>query len=277
MSAESEMPRQLDRRNLLLGGAAALAAGGLSGRRARRGGRSSKRQRSSARSPGRRDRTHHGRSGRASELAGHHDDRLDTGQRLDLSQRVHVRLRAVRSDAKKTWGGSGVYSGGTSTTMRATVEVPAGALVREVEYYIFNNSGSNVVPDSWLYTPGQGTIASIGATATVASTGTITANRVLPPSSIGPYPLGSRLLLGLSTPTTGTVQINGARVGFSEGGAASGLLDAPIRAYDSARRRRPDRRRQRRGRSPCRRASSFRERPASSPTSPPSVVPASAS
>ncbi len=135
-------------------------------------------------------------------------------------------------NALKTWGGSGTYSAGTATSMRATVEIPAGALVRDIEYYIFNSSGSSVFPDTYLYVPGMGTISSIGASAAVASTGTITANRVTATQQ-GPYPLGARLLVSLSTPTAGTVQINGARVGFTQGAGATALLDTPVRAYDS--------------------------------------------
>ena len=135
-------------------------------------------------------------------------------------------------NAHKTWGGSGVYSAVTATAMRAIIDIPAGALVQDVEYYVFNDTGSSVFPDTYLYAPGQGTIASVGAGATIASTGTITANRAVV-SQQGPYPLGSKLLVSVSTPTSGALQINGARVGFTEGSGSVGLLPTPVRAYDS--------------------------------------------
>jgi hypothetical protein len=136
--------------------------------------------------------------------------------------------------SQRTWGGSGTYTAGTAGPLRATVEVPPGALVRDVEYYIFNNSGSSVSPDTYLYVAGTGQITSINAIVAVASGPSITATRVIIPAThCGPYPLGSRLLVGLATPTTGAVQINGARVGFTRGSGEIGLLDAPIRVYDS--------------------------------------------
>jgi hypothetical protein len=136
--------------------------------------------------------------------------------------------------SQRTWGGSGTYTAGSAGPLRATVEVPPGALVRDVEYYIFNNSGSSVFPDTYLYVAGTGEISSINASVAVASGPSITATRVvIPATHYGPYPLGSRLVISLTTPTAGTVQINGARVGFTRGSGGIGLLDAPVRVYDS--------------------------------------------
>jgi hypothetical protein len=135
--------------------------------------------------------------------------------------------------AGKTWGGNGVYSSGVGTTLRATMEIPPGALIKDVEYYIFNNSGSDFIPDSHIYVPGFGSISSIGASVVVPSNaGAVSASRAIV-SQQGPYPFGSRLLVSCSTPSTGTIQVNGARVGFVQGGAASGLFSTPIRVYDS--------------------------------------------
>ena len=65
-------------------------------------------------------------------------------------------------NAHKTWGGSGVYSAVTATSMRAIIDIPAGALLQDVEYYIYNNTGSSAFPDTYLYVPGQGTIVQRG-------------------------------------------------------------------------------------------------------------------
>jgi hypothetical protein len=136
--------------------------------------------------------------------------------------------------SQRTWGGSGIYTAGTSGPVRATVEIPPGALVRDVEYYVYNNSGSDVFPDTYLYVAGSGSLASIGASVAVPSGSAITAMRVVvPPTGYGAYPLASRVLVSLTTPTTATVQINGARVGFSQGSGGVGMFDTPIRAYDS--------------------------------------------
>jgi hypothetical protein len=139
----------------------------------------------------------------------------------------------------RTWdpgSGHGVYTPNASAALRATVEIPPGALVRDVEYYIYNSSGSPVVPDTYLFVAGTGPISSIFPTdkVSVPSSGSITATRaVVPAATYGPYPLASRLLVSLTTPTTGAVQINGARVGFTQGSGDIGLLSTPYRAYDS--------------------------------------------
>jgi hypothetical protein len=136
--------------------------------------------------------------------------------------------------AGRTWGGYGTYSGGRSTTMRATIEIPPGAVVQEVEYYIYNNSGSDLIPDTHVEVAGHGSIASIGATVVIPSQATIAAAQATVAAvGKGPYPFASRLLVSVATPSDGTVQINGARVAFSQGGGTVGLLKVPVRAYDS--------------------------------------------
>ncbi len=136
--------------------------------------------------------------------------------------------------AQPTWGGSGVYPAVASTALRAEFEIPAGTLVREIEYYVYNASGSNQQADAYLYVPGSGTISSISAGVSIPSGPGITANRVVvPPTSYGPYPVGSALLASIGLPSNGTVQINGVRVGFSNGAGDVGLLSTPLRAYDS--------------------------------------------
>lgn len=131
-----------------------------------------------------------------------------------------------------TWGGKGTYSASVATTLRATLEIPPGSLVRDVEYYIYNSSGSAVGVDTHLYVPGQGSISSVGASVSVPSTGTITATRAAV-SQQGPYPAGARLLISVSTPTTAQVQINGARVGFSNGTGMLGVRNKLTRVYTS--------------------------------------------
>lgn len=136
--------------------------------------------------------------------------------------------------AQKTWGGQGTYSGVNSSAMRATCEVPAGALLREVEFYISNNTAAAVTPGVYLYAPGTGTIFLVVQGSVPVNAGAITATTVVVPSTAwGPYPSGARLLASLTTPTDATVQINGARFGFTQGVASTGLLDTPVRAYDS--------------------------------------------
>ncbi len=135
-------------------------------------------------------------------------------------------------NAKLTWGGYGTYSAGTATQVRATMEIPAGALVRDIEFYLYNNTGSTFYPDLFLYAPGYGSISPVGAYVAVPSGGGIVAARGVVAQQ-GPYPVGGRLVVSINTPNTGLVQINGARVGFSQGAAQLGLLPGPVRVYDS--------------------------------------------
>ena len=135
-------------------------------------------------------------------------------------------------NAKLTWGGYGTYSAGTATPVRATMEIPAGALVQDIEYYLYNNTGSNFYPDLYLYAPGYGSISPVGGSVAVPSGGGIVAARAVVTQQ-GPYPVGARLVVSINTPNTSLVQINGARVGFSQGAAQLGLLPGPVRVYDS--------------------------------------------
>jgi hypothetical protein len=133
-----------------------------------------------------------------------------------------------------TWGGLGVYTAAVTGTLRATFELPAGVIVRDVEFYVSNGTAFDVGADLWQYAPGSGTISSLSVGAVIAPGSGVTATRAaVPASSAGPFPSGSRLLAGMSTPADGTVQLNGVRIGFSPGAGATALLPTPVRAYDS--------------------------------------------
>lgn len=136
--------------------------------------------------------------------------------------------------SQRTWGGNGMYTAATGGPLRASVEIPAGALVRDVEFYVYNSSATTTYGQAYLYTPGSGTIAGVGGSAAVPPGSAIQAARAVITSSYwGPYPMGSRLILDVDTPADRSVQVNGVRVGFSGGAGSTGLLGAPIRAYDS--------------------------------------------
>ena len=132
-----------------------------------------------------------------------------------------------------TWGGQGVYTSNVVTPLRASMDVPPGSTIRDIEYYISNSSGGAVTCSSYVHVPGSGLIWNIGADLDIpAGDGTIVAGRIAP-SLAGPYPFGARLLVSCTTRTDGTVEVNGARAGFVRAGAGTTLLAAPVRAYDS--------------------------------------------
>lgn len=144
-------------------------------------------------------------------------------------------FRPFNPAAQLSWGGSGTYTSGTGTTMRASVDVPPGSILRDVEWYVYNTSAGSAVTDVYLTAAGSGTITSVGATEFIAPTGgSINAARVVvPAASAGPFPPSSKLMVSIATPADGSVQCNGVRLGFTQGDAATGLLPTPTRIYDS--------------------------------------------
>ncbi|WP_374309487.1 hypothetical protein [Methylocella sp.] len=135
--------------------------------------------------------------------------------------------------AAKTWGGQGVYSANVGTSMRACVDIPSGALVADVEYYVYNSSANQTVCDSYLYVPGLGTISSVGASALVPGGGSSIGAYRAAVSMQGPYPLGAKLYVSIGTPADGTIQINGARVGLLLGGGQLAAQPKQVRVYDT--------------------------------------------
>lgn len=140
--------------------------------------------------------------------------------------------------ASRAWsGGGGVYQTGVgATVLWASLDVPAGSWVREIEWYVRNSSAGSVTGLNRLWVAGSPYMVSCNADSTIPVGGAVTATRTVYPSSsliAGPHPLGTKLCFGVSVPNTATVLINGVRVGFAQGAGQTGLLPSPIRAYDS--------------------------------------------
>lgn len=131
------------------------------------------------------------------------------------------------------WGGYGVYNSG-GDAMHATLELPPGARVRDVEWYAYNTGSTNLVLFARLWTAGSGFLATqVVDTALPPGTG-VRAIRVTPPlANAGPYLPGTMLYLISGCDGTSAQQINGCRVGFDLGVGDTGLLTTPVRAYDS--------------------------------------------
>ncbi|HEX7738421.1 MAG TPA: hypothetical protein VF426_02100 [Marmoricola sp.] len=134
---------------------------------------------------------------------------------------------------QRQWGGEGVYSSNTAGAMRATVIPPPGATLTDVQFWVYNNSGSAASGDVLRFTPGAGTMTNVGSVS-IPSTGTISVARaVISATTSGPYPVGTVLMASVTTPLDGTVQVNAARFGFASGAGTIGLLASPVRVYDS--------------------------------------------
>lgn len=135
--------------------------------------------------------------------------------------------------ADRAWGGYGAHTANSSSLLWGSVEIPAGTLVRDIEWYVINTSGADVSGLGRIWRAGTGTLGTALADTTIAPTTAIVARRSLVPSDrYGPHPLGTKLALGIRTPVDGSVQVNGVRVGFTGVGGVN-MLPAPVRVYDS--------------------------------------------
>lgn len=133
----------------------------------------------------------------------------------------------------RSWGGYGVYTT-SSDYLWASLDIPAGARVRDIEWYLYNATGSTYTGLGRVWAAGDGSLFGPLVDIPVASGAGIRAFRAsVPAANYGPFPLGCKIMLGISSPSSGALQVNGARVGLSHNGGAAGMLPAPVRAYDS--------------------------------------------
>jgi hypothetical protein len=137
--------------------------------------------------------------------------------------------------ATRVYGGRGAYSSGTSPYMWATVEIPAGAILRDLEWYVYNDSGATVTGLGRLWAAGTGTLFSTVGDVSVGSGSATQRVRIeVPAATRGPHPTGVKLALGLNTAgTAGTVQINGVRVGLTGGESTVALLPKAVEILDA--------------------------------------------
>lgn len=135
--------------------------------------------------------------------------------------------------SNRAWGGYGAYAANSASLLWASLEIPAGSLIRDIEWYVINTSAADVNLLGRIWRAGTGTLGTAISDLTVPPTDGLVARRVIVPSDrYGPHPLGTKLALGIRTTVDGTVQINGARVGFTGNGAVN-MLPSPVRVYDS--------------------------------------------
>lgn len=135
--------------------------------------------------------------------------------------------------SQRAFGGSGVYTLNSASTLWATVDLPAGALVRDVEWYLYN-TGPATAAHAYIWSANTGFMAATAATTAVPTGSGVQRLRTeVSSGQYGPFPTGTKLFLGAPSRVDGTLQVNGARVGMTQGGGQIGLLPAPVRAYDS--------------------------------------------
>ncbi len=133
----------------------------------------------------------------------------------------------------RKFGGRGVYTSAGSNFLAASFDLPAGATLYDLEWYVSNSVTMNVYANVW-----QSSAASLDTfwSETIAAGSGVTANRFAVPTSVnGPYPHGTRLVVACGTPTDASSQVNGVRAGFTHAPRTPVLLTTPVRAYDSRR------------------------------------------
>ena len=135
-----------------------------------------------------------------------------------------------QGNSQRSYTDSGVW-GTTQPVLRTSVDLPFGAVLRDVEFYVTATASVGLTAELWRN--------QVGTPYTIdlrwfpgAFTGMRALRLVIPDDKRGPYAPGSRLVLGVQN-SGPTVQLNGARVAYSRGPAGVVLLDKPVRVYDS--------------------------------------------
>jgi hypothetical protein len=138
--------------------------------------------------------------------------------------------------SQRTWTPRGVYTANSASVLYTSVDLPAGAVLHDIEWYASNRSTTETrYGQHILWQAGNGSAAAILPQISFPIN-TMTLSRfrgVVDPSVAGPFPHGTRLLVGVFTPTDATAGVGGVRVGYKPGGTTMTLLPTPIRAYDS--------------------------------------------
>jgi hypothetical protein len=131
----------------------------------------------------------------------------------------------------RRFGGDGFYTSGASNYLAATFDLPPGALLHDLEWYVSNTAVMTVYANIW-----QSSHAFLDTfwSATIDAGSGVTAHRfVLPTAVNGPYPHGTRLMVAAGTSSNGSNLLNGVRAGFTHAPTSPVLLPSPVRGYDS--------------------------------------------
>lgn len=135
----------------------------------------------------------------------------------------------------KNFGGSGAYTPNTSTApLTTTFDLPPGATLYDVEWYVFNNTGAAANCQLRIWSAGSAFDLVGGVdTAITTNQGMVAARSLVPSNGNGPFPHGTRAVATCNTTSTRGVQINGVRLGYQNAPAATVLLPSSVRVYDS--------------------------------------------
>lgn len=121
----------------------------------------------------------------------------------------------------------------------ASVEVPAGSLLYDLEFYVFSEVADAVRVTAYMWVPGVGPAEDLGFGSWLipptdpSEPGVVPLRVPVPGDRVGPWPEGSRLLLVAFMENVAGVGLDGARVGFSQAPRQLMMLTDPVRVYDS--------------------------------------------
>jgi hypothetical protein len=131
----------------------------------------------------------------------------------------------------RKFGGGGFYTNIASNYLAATFDLPPGAILHDLEWYVSNSVAMTVYANVWQSSAAY--LDTFWSSSIPAGSG-VTAHKFAIPTNVnGPYPHGTRLMVAAGTPTTGAALLNGVRAGFMNAPTSTVLLPSPIRAYDS--------------------------------------------
>jgi hypothetical protein len=137
----------------------------------------------------------------------------------------------------RTWtSAGGTYAPvGSGDTLWATTQLPAGAVLGDVEWYVSAKAATELMARIWVAgTPTLMKKVCDGIILGSNEQGLVRAKRIVAPAATnGPYPHGTKLALGVFTPSDASVAVNGVRVGYKLAPAGEVLLPTPVRVYDS--------------------------------------------
>lgn len=134
----------------------------------------------------------------------------------------------------RNFGGHGAYTVTGAGTLWATLDLPPGAVVREIEWYASNASGASVALYGRRWRAGEASFAwGLADDAISTAAAGVRARRVFVSlQNQIPFAAGTKIALGFASNGTSNTQIAGARVGLTGGGAVT-MREVPYRAYDS--------------------------------------------
>lgn len=112
----------------------------------------------------------------------------------------------------RSWSPEGVYAQGPDQWLTSTADLPAGAMLRDVEWYLTSPDAVRAYVQLW--NSGSAFIQTLnGATFPPGDTAARAFRQVIPAENGGPFALGSKLVLNI--PTGPRTRLIGARIGFT--------------------------------------------------------------